>query len=337
MARERRIGGLSGLAPIGDGRELLAVSDDRDHPRVFRLRISNKAGRLQVATAGVIYLQASPAAPSMLDPEAIAVTRDGHMLITSEGMGNEETRAPPAVIEYGSDGQFIRQFLVRPRYSPTSTGPMTSGARDNAGFESLTMASDFSRFFTGTELPLVQDGDDDSFKAGARSRLLEYVNTGSSFEPRREFAYEIEPLARPDFDVGRAVNGLVELLSLGGDALLSMERGFVESADRVRSMNRIRIFRIDLTGATDVSGIDSLRNAPHIVPVRKTLVVDVNGVPGLAPPLTQLDNFEGIAWGPKTTDGRRSLLIVSDDNFSESQVTGFLLLRVPASVGPNYN
>ena len=57
-----------------------------------------------------------------------------------------------------------------------------------------------------------------------------------------------------------------------------MERGFVESVDRKQSMNRIRIFRIDLKGATDVADRESLVNATDIVPVRKTLVLDVNAV-----------------------------------------------------------
>ena len=241
---------------------------------------------------------------------------------------------PPALLEYASDGRFIRQLPVKDRYSPTRHGPLMSGVRNNAGFESLAMSPDHTRMFTATELPLAQDGDADAFAYGVKSRLLEYVAEGGSYAARREFAYEIEPIARPSFDVRRAVNGVVELLSLAGDGLLAMERGFVESVDGTRALNRIRIFRIDLAGATDISGIDSLRDARGVVPVRKTLVLDVNTVAGLAPPLTLLDNFEGMTWGPPDAGGNRSLLLVSDDNFSERQVTAFLLLRLRRSLGP---
>ena len=147
------------------------------------------------------------------------------------------------------------------------------------------------------------------------------------YEPRREFAYQIDPIQRPAFEFRLAINGVVELLSLGGNGLLAMERAFVESTDRKQTLNRIRIFRIDLGGATDVSARDSLRGATDVVPVRKTLVVDVNAVAGLSPPLTLLDNFEGMAWGPPSAGRQRSLILVSDDNFSERQVTAFLLLR----------
>ena len=37
-----------------------------------------------------------------------------------------------------------------------------------------------------------------------------------------------------------------------------------------------------------------------------------------------LDNVEGMTFGPDLPDGRRTLVLVSDDNFSESQVTQFL-------------
>ena len=188
------------------------------------------------------------------------------------------------------------------------------------------MTADFGRFFTATELPLTQDGEADPFAPGGRARLLEYVAAGGSYQPRREFVYEIEPIDRPPFEIRFAISGVVELLSLGGDEMLAMERGFVESTDRKQTLNRIRIFRIDLRGATDVSSRDSLRDATDITPVRKTLVVDVSRLPGLAAPLTALDNFEGMAWGPPAPGGGRSLILVSDDNFSERQVTAFLLL-----------
>lgn len=55
-------------------------------------------------------------------------------------------------------------------------------------------------------------------------------------------------------------------------------------------------------------------------PVRKTLVTDLSDVPGLR----RVDNVEGITLGPRLPDGRRSVLLVSDDNFSSTQTTQFL-------------
>ena len=50
----------------------------------------------------------------------------------------------------------------------------------------------------------------------------------------------------------------------------------------------------------------------------KTLLVDL---PSAGDPL---DNVEGITLGPKLPDGRQSLLLVSDDNFSPQQITQFV-------------
>jgi hypothetical protein len=102
----------------------------------------------------------------------------------------------------------------------------------------------------------------------------------------------------------------------------------VESVDRTQAVNRIRLFRAVLDGATDVSRFDALREAGAVTPVRKTQLLDVNRVGGLEPRLAALDNFEGMAWGPALTPrGPRSLVIVSDDNESARQVTAFLLFK----------
>ena len=38
-----------------------------------------------------------------------------------------------------------------------------------------------------------------------------------------------------------------------------------------------------------------------------------------------LDNVEGMTFGPRLRDGRRTLLLVSDNNFAATQFTQFLL------------
>jgi 3-phytase len=41
-----------------------------------------------------------------------------------------------------------------------------------------------------------------------------------------------------------------------------------------------------------------------------------------------LDNVEGMTFGPELPDGRRTLVLVSDDNFSETHATQFLAFAV---------
>ena len=319
-----RFGGLSGLAPIGDGAEVYAIADDRESPRFYRLRVNWAAGTIE--RIGAVPLREDAGAPAELDPEGIALTGDGRLFISSEGVGNREPRLPPAIVEYTTDGRFVRQLAVRPRFLPTATGALTRGVRENAGFESLTIAPDGRTLYTANEVPLVQDGPADAFAPGARIRILEYVAKGDTFVPAREFAYDIAPVEPQPFAAAYAVNGVVELLALGDGELLALERGYAEAANRTQSINRIRLFRVSLAGATDVSSLDTLQGAAAVTPVRKTLVLDLNTTAGLSERLQGLDNFEGLALGPPA-GGARPLLVVSDDNFNPRQVTAFLFFR----------
>ena len=160
-----------------------------------------------------------------------------------------------------------------------------------------------------------------------RTRLLEYVQHSGGYHPAREFAYALDALPRPAFPVGFAVNGLVELLALNNSELLALERAFVEAKDKAVVINRIRIFRISLEGADDISSVEGLGSRPSVTPVRKILLADLGGLDGRSPALANLDNFEGLAWGPPDDTGVRPLIVVSDDNFSSAQVTAFLFLR----------
>ena len=75
--------------------------------------------------------------------------------------------------------------------------------------------------------------------------------------------------------------------------------------------------------ATDVPEIDATYDggSPIVLkPVSKRLVFafDDLGIP--------IDNIEGMTFGPNLPDGRRTLVIVSDNNFSAGQFTQFIAL-----------
>jgi hypothetical protein len=44
--------------------------------------------------------------------------------------------------------------------------------------------------------------------------------------------------------------------------------------------------------------------------------------------ISRVDNLEGMAFGPDLPNGNRSLVLVSDDNFSPIQVTQFLAFEL---------
>lgn len=325
-----RFGGISGLAASSAGPEILGVSDDHPAPRVYRFRIIGENATFRVETAGLISLEAVSDGLTELDPEGIAVLPDGNLLIASEGRGDSEPRVSPALVEFDPSGRFIRCLPLRDRYEPNPQGPLVKGVRSNMGLESLTLAPGGQHLYAAVETALVQDGGVTTFERGSPARILEYVRRGGSYEPAREFVYMVEPIVKPSFEPGLAVNGLVDLLALSNGQLLSLERSYVEElGGGGQDVNRIRVFRIDLANATDVSSLDSLIGAPSYVPVAKRLVQDVSDLDGLPSDLApSLDNFEGLAFGPSLPDGRATLLLVSDDNFNPAQRTWFLQLAI---------
>jgi hypothetical protein len=319
-----RFGGLSGAALDPDSGEVLAVSDDRMEPRIFRLRVRDET-LLSVEPVGVIALRGTPV---QLDPEGLALLPNGGLLVSSEGVQNREPRSPPGLFEYTRDGVFVRALDVRGRFLPPAMGPITRGVRENASFESLAVSRDGSRVFTAIETALVQDGEPASFDRGARVRLLEYERKGDTFAPGREWLYDVDATARPPFNAGIMPNGVVELAVTEDSTLLVLERSFVENLDdRAKSINRIRLYRVAFDGATDVSGADTIAGVPDLRSVSKQLVLDLDTTPGMPPGFAALDNFEALLFGAPRPGGGRPLFIISDDNFSNTQRTWFLRLR----------
>jgi len=102
---------------------------------------------------------------------------------------------------------------------------------------------------------------------------------------------------------------------------LVLERSGVQGSDDLYRMY-IRLYEIDTEGATDVSGMASLASG-GFTPVRKRLVLNLNTLG-----LRTVDNIEGMAWGPRLANGHRSLVMVSDNNFNDTQISQFLAFEV---------
>ena len=103
---------------------------------------------------------------------------------------------------------------------------------------------------------------------------------------------------------------MTDLVALDDENFLSVERGYGTHV-------QASIYRVSVGDAEDVLVRPSLTGAP-VRTMTKTLLVDL---PSAVDPL---DNVEGITLGPKLPDGRQSLLLVSDDNFSPQQITQFV-------------
>jgi hypothetical protein len=318
------VGGLSSITYDASRNVYYVLSDDRsqiDPARfyTFRIDLNGSFDASDLHIDGVTTLQApggGPYAPLALDPEGLVLTKDRQLVLTSEG--DTSQLIDPFVRRYGLAGDFLGDLPVPGYFLPTADG--SSGIRNNLAFESAGVPPNGRFLFTGTENALFQDGPAATVVNGSPSRILRYnLNTGRL---DREYLYDTDPIFQaPVPPTQFAVNGLVELLPLNNEFLLSMERSF--SVGVPGTGNEIKLYDVSLPGATDIKDLPSLAGLlGSIRPAQKTLLLDLGslGIP--------LDNVEGMTFGPKLPDGRQSLVLVCDSNFAASQFTQFLLFAI---------
>ena len=319
------VGGLSGIDYDAATGVYRIQSDDRGetsgpYGRSYTAKIDLASGNPLVTFTGVNTIK-TPTGGAFgaagIDPEAIRY-RNGLTYVASEG-DVVPTAQKPFVRAYDATGAQVRDFAVPTKFLPGTAG---QGIRDNLAFESLAFSADGKSLFTGTEGALMQDGPAADATQGTVSRLLQFdLASGST----KEFAYNVDKVAfAPTGASPFAVSGLVDLLAVDDTHLLALERSFSTGVG-----NSIKLYELDLSGATDVSGIASLTGGGYTA-ASKRLVFDFNSGIGQGLRPSQLDNVEGMTWGPTLADGSRSLVFVSDDNFDATNAVGtqFFALKV---------
>ncbi|MTJ51999.1 phytase [Anabaena sp. UHCC 0253] len=342
------VGGLSGVTYDAANNQYYAIADDRSsNARFYTFTLDPVTNA--VTFTKVVQLKDSngnPFAANSLDPEGIALTKNGTVFISSEGEVSANRVIDPFIKEFNlTTGQEIKSLAVPTKFKPIfndlnsngvlNPGEQTLGIRNNLAFESLTISPDQKTLFTATESGLFQDGGIATTTTGARSRIIQYnLVTG---QPEKEYLYVTDPIAiAPNPITGFADNGLVDLLAIDNrGTLLALERSFA-----VGQGNTIKIYEISLQGATDINTIDSLSGLSSeqlaaIQPTQKRLILNLDSLnlpnsDGNHP--TGTDNIEGLAFGPKLADGSQSIVLVSDNNFGATQFTQ--IINLSADVVP---
>ncbi|MEO1799247.1 MAG: esterase-like activity of phytase family protein [Cyanobacteria bacterium J06629_2] len=319
------MGGLSALAYNRELDVFYVLSDDRGKRSparyyTFKLEVEQQQQQLKIASfepQNVTILfdeEGKKYKKGKIDPEGLAISPRNTVYISSEGNPSKDVK--PFIAEYELlTGKKLSELPMPQRYL---TDEKSQGIQDNSAFESLTinrtgLPEDPFRIFTATEAALLQD---ESFEGEEQSRIrfLHYV-VNPVGEPIivSEYLYLLDPTP-----VEVISSGLTELLALPTEGyFLSLERsyGFMGAG--------AKIFQVVVGNATDTSNIRSLRgDLGQIQPLRKELLLDLQYLD------IYLDNLEGMSIGPRLPDGSKSLLLISDDNFSDEQVSQLLLFRL---------
>ncbi len=316
------VGGLSGIDY--ENGTWLAISDDSKKPRFYTLDIAYDLNGFQtlkvIAVATLKDKSGQNFEAETVDSESIRID-DNNVVWSSEG--NINARIDPFVRVASIKGDFIAEMNLSRKYGASDdekTGPVQNGV-----FEGLSLSADNKGYWVNTELPLKEDGTAPSVNQGALVRMA-YIDKATG-EFGKEFAYLLDLIVRPAINgFSFELNGLVELLEYEDNKFLALERSF--SAGYGDGGNTVKLYDIDATNATDVSDVESL-NEVNIVMVKKKLLLNFDTI---RPQLTNgiVDNIEGITFGPKFSNGNRSVVVVSDNNFSRlyKQLNQFILLEL---------
>lgn len=252
--------------------------------------------------AGQPYLGDQNNLARRLDTEGAAVSKAGTLYVSDE--------YGPKILEFDLKGRQLRDFPVpepfrvaKPNGDPSKEAKNNvKGRSPNRGFECLTLTPG-GKLVALLQSPLIQDGGHD----GVNCRLLE-------IDPKtlrtREFIYPRDS----------SKTGMNAILAITDTEFLVLERDSAAGKKRFA-----KLFRISTAKATDVSAIPLLAKSDlpkgvHAVTKMEFLDLTKFG-------LTLPEKIEGLCFGPNLPDGRRLLLVTTDNDFTEhpSQIYAFAI------------
>ena len=270
------------------------------------------------------------------DPEGFVRLPNGNMLVADE--------YGPSIYEFDATGRQIRAYTIPENLKPKTTvggidyvngrPTITTGRQDNRGFEGLTVGAN-GKVYAIMQDPLVNEGASNDGRRSRNLRIVEFdAATGT---PTKQFVYQLEDIATingripgtaSDFGAtnqGRSI-GVSSITAMPDGTFLVIERDNrglgVDDPTGANPIGTKRVYRIDLTGATDVSatslaGSNSL--PAGVVPVTKALYLDVQAALRAAGENTY-EKLEGLAFGPALPGGIGfNLILVTDNDFSVTQ------------------
>ena len=281
-----RVGGLSAINYDAANDVFVVLSDDRGErspARFLTLKVTENDVTV-LSTVTLLREDGKPFPLDTLDPEGLALWGADKLIISSEGLTNRGI--PPFVAVFDrATGAIQSRLPVPDEFLPNGKG--TRGVGDNYGFEGLTLCVDGPLMMVH-EAPLIQERGDPTLPGTLH--VLRYRMDALEENPDDTLRYPLDPLP-----AGMFVHGVTSLWCLdGGRSALVLERSWSKEHGFLG-----RIYHADFS----------------VTPTRKTLVSNLNNYN------IRMDNFEGLTEGPRLPDGRRSLVMVSDDNFLDEQKT----------------
>lgn len=292
---------FSGITPLGNNRYAV-VSDDEPSDGFFLMDIGQDPTTGQISYANLVgfYQNPSPKTDSrgmtVRDCEGIVYHKSSRTVFIS-GEGDQE------ILEYSMEGHPTGRKLIVPTiFALRNIVP-------NYGFEALGYDSHTGLFWTTSESTLLADGPCASPEHPDAQNLLRLQAFGEDFLPKAEYAYRMDRGKRDDF--GKTyVYGVPEITALPNGKLLVLEREANVSNGYLSSSVRCKLFLVDPTTGWQIDSATDLKKLDPNRFLIKTLLADFTTK--LTPFNLSFANFEGMCLGRKLSDGRQTVILISD-------------------------
>jgi hypothetical protein len=327
------VGGLSGIDYDKEKKVYYLISDDRsaiNPARFYTAKIYFTPKKIDsVAFIDVTNFLTADNKPypnskqdpaHTPDPEALRfnpITKQ--MFWTSEGeriVNKKDTVLEnPSITVIHTNGKYIDTFPLPENLKMKAT---EKGPRQNGTLEGLTFADNFKTLFVNLEEPLFEDGPRaDVQKNGAWIRIYKYdVATKKN---TAQYAYELDPVAYPAVPENAfKINGIPDILSIGNDQLLVMERSYSSG----RFPCTIKVYLVNLADASNIIHTTSLKESPAAHPLIKKLLLNMDDLK------MYTDNIEGMTFGPDLPNGHKTLIFIADNNFTPIEKSQVMLFEV---------
>lgn len=286
--------------------------------------LQNERGQTFVGAAGA-FAQGNEFATLRLDPEGIRMSPQGTFYVSDE--------YGPYLFEFDRQGHLKRRisipakfFITNPSEDPnTELSGNAAGRQANRGMEGLAISPDGRMLFGMMQNALIQDnGLNGLDRLGLNNRILKIdLLTGET----HEYVYVLEAINRGQ--------GVCDILAINDHEFLVIDRDNRSNLQSPpQAPTRKKIYKIDLNGATDVSGMASLPASAlpsGVVPVSKTLFIDLLDA-DLNLAATIPEKIEGLAWGPDLPDGRHVLYVISDNDLNPTLATQIYSFAIDPSL-----
>lgn len=243
------------------------------------------------------------------DPEGFVVNpKTGNFLVSDE--------YGPSLYEYDRSGNLLRTFATPANLIPRNAASgianyagdtgNDAGKRTNRGFEGLAISPDGKYAYAMLQSATLDEGGGN----GSVNRIVKFdTATGNAVG---QYAYEMKRSSQ-----GQGISALVAINNHEFYVLERNNRGIGVGATLATADKEV--YKIDISGATDVSNIDLDSGAAYTKVTKSGQILDLDANTLAALGNKSPEKWEGLAIGPKLADGSFMMLAGTDNDYSVTQ------------------